>query len=1042
MFLFILHLSAHLQAHPQPYLQQDGPSHLSRQHHSQHIFQHHGRYHQVVHLDLEAERGNDIYNIMVIIFKLDMTIVEKKGDISPYVHQHPHLFQSPISAINYDIVNYINNVDHIHQCISGRFKDHHIISVHQDMSVIRCRYAHPPQRPHRSSIEPSEIGYESEDEFGNSPHISFRSLEASTEMLQEESSFLMASQPSQHLRGHLYHLHQPEEKAPHILQPVVDIINICIVEQTINQRDHHQPAGDTLLHPFRHLHHRAQHLPTHQSSNLDIIVIKEEEVDIMKKNDREVIIIQVIKTIVQEHPGNSSHIMSDYHQSIDFKRCIIASEFIMDKNICVMFIHLQSCFTKELIIPLKIILEKITQVGFDITLIIQNCRRRQHKCIINTVDFININEEEYFPHFEEEHHIYLEEDIMEHMPNISQYSKGPSSSFLNDLTTSEGIRGSHLKTYIKKVIIKSDIIVDVSNTLEHFAQRGHQSSTIIKLDSIIEYHLLDFTSISGPDLFSVPSAINIDIMAIMEKLIEVIHLWYTYHTTILDMNDIIRPEPSAEYHLLDYTSISRFDHPAPICIKAELINKDTLAEYHLLDYICINGPNHISVNRVINLDINIKAERFIRTICPSHINLFINNYKVETCSSHPNDDISHIGYDFNTSYISSHAVFEKKKFIRVIFMPYINLSYNNLDLIIEAERSIRNHHYAYPMKNINKEVSSEVHNTYGKFIRTDSIILESIDESTPYVHQHPHLFHHEASSMHTSGEHIISVQYRMVNQEDFILTIPYILLSKYFILSESIIDNHLHIILVTLHQWEALDITHSCPSENRAGRLHRIEWNKINHLIIPKNIDYKNIIHQKSDSLEHHYISAKKGRIVNHDIAADLSSRTIIRDLSIIDTIIYDTITHHIDIYDSFGTVIVDDIDLTSVMKEYILIMLIDFMKQTSVDIDLISSEDITVLDNVIIEKEDIISWTNIVNNLDIQSVVNKHNSNNHQNFTDIRQRDSVILNNLTLTNISDIYHLLISHTNISNNNLIMVDIMDHHFDQNIVNPVISIQLL
>ena len=1036
MFLFILYLSRHPQMH-----------------HSSH-HQHHRRYHQVVHLDLEAERGNDIYNIMVIIFKLDMTIVEKKGDISPYVHQHPHLFQSSISAINYDIVNYINNVDHIHQCISGRLKDHHVILVHQDMSVIHCRYAHPPQRPHRSPIEPFEIGYESEDEFGNSPHISSRSSDASTEMLQEESPFPMASQPPQHLRGHLHHLHQLEEKAPHILQPVVDIINICIVEQTLNQRDHHHPAGDNLLHPLRHLHHRAQHLPTHQCfflstsrrSNqpfdLDIIVIKEEEVDIIKKNDREVIIIQVIKTTVQEHPGNSSHIMSDYHQSIDFKRCIIASEFIMDKNICVMFIYLQSCFTKELIIPLKIILEKITQVGFDITLIIENCRRRQHKCISNIVDFININEKEYFPHLEEEHHIYLEENIMKHMPNISHYSEEPSSSFLNDFITSEGIRGSHLRAYIKKVIIKSDIILDVFNTLEHFAQRGHQSSTIIKLDSIIEYQLLDFTSISGPDFFSVPSAINIDIMVIMEKLIEVMHLWYTYHIYIFDMNDIIRSESSAEYHLLDYTSISRLNYSAPICVKAELINKDIFAEYHLLDYICINGPNHISVNRVINLDINIKAERFIRTICPSHINLLINTYKVETCLSHPNGDISHIDYDFNISYINFHIVIKKKKFIRVIFMPYINLSYNNLDLIIEAERFIRNHRYVYLVKNINREVSSEVHNNYGKFIRTDSIILESIDESIPYVHQHPHLFHHGASSMNTSGKHIISVQYPMVNQEDSILTIPCVFISKYFILSEFIIDNYFHIILITLHQWEALDITHSCPSGNRARRFHRIEWNKTNHLIIFKNIDYRNITHQESDSLiKHHYIGAKKGRIVNHDIAADLSSRITIKDLSIIDTIIYDTITHHIDIYDSFGTIIVDDIDLTSVMKEYILIMLIDFMKQTSVDIDLISSEDIIVLDNVIIEKEDIISWTDIVNNLDIQSFIIKHNLNNHQHFTNIRQRDSVILNYLILTNIYDTYHLLISYIDISNNNLTMVGIMDHHFDQTIVNPVISIQL-
>ena len=576
---------------------------------------------------------------MVIIFKLDMTIVEKKGDISPYVHQHPHLFQSSISATNYDIVNYINNADHIHQCISGRLKDHHIILVHQDMSVIHHRYAHPPQRPHRPSAEPLEIGYESEDKFGDLPHI-----EASTEMSQEELPFPMASQPPQHLRGHLHHLHQLEEKAPHILQSFVDIINTCIVNQTLHQRDHPYPARESLLHLLRHLHHRAQHLPTiqcffpstsrrsNQSFDLDIIVIKEEEVDIIKENDQKVIINQIIKIIVQEHPGNSSHIMSDNLQSIYSNRCIIASEFIMDKNICVMFIYLQSCFTKELIIQLKSILEKITQVDFDITLIIENCKKRQHNCIINITDLIiNITEKEHLIHLEEEPRIYLEEDIMKHMPNISQYSKGPSSSFLNDLITSEGIRGSHLRAHIKKrLITKLNIIFDIFNILGHFAQRGHQSSTIIKLDSIIEYQLLDFISISGSNLFSVPSAINIDIIVNVEKFIRVTHLWCTYHINTFDMNDIIRPEPSAEYHLLDYISISMPDYSAPICFKAELINRDILAEYHLLDYICINGPNHISVNRVINLDINIKAERFIRTICPSHINLLINIYKVET----------------------------------------------------------------------------------------------------------------------------------------------------------------------------------------------------------------------------------------------------------------------------------------------------------------------------------------------------------------------------------------------------------------------------
>ena len=763
------------------------------------------------------------------------------------------------------------------------------------------------------------------------------------------------------------------------------------------------------------------------------MVIREEEVDIIKENDQKVIINQIIKI---------SHIMSDNLQSIYSKRCIIDSEFIMDKNICVTFIYLQNCFTKELIIQLKIILEKITQVDVDITLIIENCRRRQHNCIIDIVDFINITEKKHIIHPEEEPRIYLEENIMKHMPNISQYSKGPSSSFLNDLITSKGIRGSHLRAYIRKVIIKSDIVLDVFNILGHLAQRGHQTPTILQLDSIIEHQLLDFTSISGPNFFSVPSAINIDIMVIMEKLIGVTHPWYTYHTYIFDMNDIIRSESSAEYHLLDYTSISRFNYSAPICVKAELINKDIFAEYHLLDYICINGPNHISVNRVINLDINIKAERFIRTICPSHINLLINIYKVEPCLSHHNGDISHIGYDFNISHFSIYmSIKKKKKFISIIFMPYINLSYNDLDLNIEAERFIRNHRYANSVKSINREVPSEDHITYGKFIRIDSIILESIDESIPYVHQHPHLFHHEASSMNTSGKHIICVQCIM---EDIYtssdLTVICVFISKYFILNESIIDNYFHIILVALHQWEALDIIHSCSSGNRTRWSHLIEWKKTNHHIIIKNIDCRSITHQESNCfINHHCIYMKKGYIVIHDIAADLSSRIITKDLSIIDTIIYDTITHHISIYDSFGTIIVDDIDLTSMMKEYILITFVDFMKHSSVHIDLVSSEDIIVLDNVIIEKRDIINWTDV--KLDIKSFIINYNLNNHQHFSNILQKDSVIVNYLILTNIYDTYHLLISSIDISNHNLIMVGIMDHHFDQTIIDPVISIQL-
>ena len=314
------------------------------------------------------------------------------------------------------------------------------------------------------------------------------------------------------------------------------------------------------------------------------MVIKEEEVDIIKRNDREVII--------------TGHIMSDNFKSIHFKRCIIASEFIMDKDICVTFIHLQNSFTRELIIQLKIILEKITQVDFDITLIIENCKRILYTYIIDIIDLINITEKEHINHLEKESYISLDEYIRKHIPNISQYSKtscsqGPPSSFIDELIISKGFRGSHLRAYnLKKAIIKPDIVFDILDIIGHFAQRGHQSPTTIKLDSITEYHLLDSSSISGPNRFSVPSAINMDIIVNVEKFIRITLLWYIHHINILNMNDIIRSEPSAEYHLLDY--------------------------------ICINGLNHISVIRVSNLDINTKADRFIRTIRPSRINLFIN----------------------------------------------------------------------------------------------------------------------------------------------------------------------------------------------------------------------------------------------------------------------------------------------------------------------------------------------------------------------------------------------------------------------------------
>ena len=289
--------------------------------------------------------------------------------------------------------------------------------------------------------------------------------------------------------------------------------------------------------------------------------------------------------------------------------------------------------------------------------------------------------------------------------------------------------------------------------------------------------------------------------------------------------------------------------------------------------------------------------------------------------------------------------------------------------------------------------------------------------------------------MNTSEEHITYVQHTMVKQEDIqvyrILTIHCVLVSKYFILSESIIDNHFHIILVTLHQWEALDITHSCPSGNGAHRSHLIEWKETNHSTVIKNIDYMDITHQKNVRFIYsHDIYVSQGRVVINDINADLSSRNITQNISIIDTIIYDTTTHHISIYDSFGTIIVEDIDLSSMTKEYILITFVDFMKHSSEHIDLI-------FDNVIIEKKALNIRTDPFISIALDFII----INNIQQLSNILQRDNVILNYIIMNNIYNIYHLFSSYLDISNHNLTMAGIMDYHIDQIITSLVISIQL-
>ena len=537
------------------------------------------------------------------------------------------------------------------------------------------------------------------------------------------------------------------------------------------------------------------------------MVIKEKEVDIKTGNDREVIIIQIVMIIMQEHPGNSSHIMSDNSKSIYPKRCIIASEFIMDIDIYILFIYLQDSFTKELIAQLKIILEKITQVDFDITLFIENCERLQHVYITYLIDFVNINKEK-----DKNHH-----------------------GRILDILIEEHNRGHHLGIYhLEKDLIKFDIVLDILDIFGHFAQRGYQSPIDITSDIFEEYHLLDFSSISGPNHLSVTSAINLDIIVNMERFIRVIHLWYIYHLNIINMSVIIKAEQQAEYHLLDYTSISSSDYTSAIDIKSKQIISDIFAEYHLLDYICIKGPNYISVIGAINLDIVVKTDRFIRTICSSHINLLINQdivikieWFIKTIKVEPylpcQGNIFYISYVFMTSDFSIDIIIKKEKFISNIVISYINLLYNNLDIDIKAERFIRTCHSSYisSVKSINREAPSGDHR----------LILKS---------------HRGASSMNTSEEHIICVQDIMVKQDGIdiqtsciYLTILNVFISKYLIFNKSIIDNYFHIVLLALHQWEALDIIHPCPSRSGASKFHRIEWRDI----FTNLIDFNSFMH-------------------------------------------------------------------------------------------------------------------------------------------------------------------------------------------------------
>ena len=524
------------------------------------------------------------------------------------------------------------------------------------------------------------------------------------------------------------------------------------------------------------------------------MIIREEQIDIKTLNDREVI-IQIIKIIVQEYPGNSCHIMSDNFRSIYFKRCIIASKFVMGIDIYIMPSIVQDSFTKELNIQRKIILEKITQVDFDITLLIKNCGRVQRIHIIQSIDSVNIFEKKnHSRHLQKTFHTIMEKHIR-HLPYGAYFN-------------------------LKKSIIKFDIFMDILDNSGHSAQRGHQSPSDSELyisDSEwhlainIEYHLLDFSSISGPNYIFTTAASHLDIMIKVDRL-RVIHLSCICQINMLDI-DIRAKQPTSVINI----------------------------EYHLLEYSSVNGPNYIFVTEAINLDIMVKADRFIRIVQPSHINLLNNQdiviktegfIKTITVELH----LLHISSISQASYISTTTTFrvdipvKEERFIRTIQLSYIYLL-NSLDIDIKAERFIRTFHssYIHLIKGINRQAPSG-------------------------DHQQTRKSHHGASSMSTSVEHITHVKDIIVNQMSLdiqtlcihltIFSILKAVSSKHLIMNKFIIDNYFHIILSALRQWEALDITHPCPSGNGASKFHCIEQRDVIANIIDSNFREHHLIHR------------------------------------------------------------------------------------------------------------------------------------------------------------------------------------------------------
>ena len=197
------------------------------------------------------------------------------------------------------------------------------------------------------------------------------------------------------------------------------------------------------------------------------------------------------------------------------------------------------------------------------------------------------------------------------------------------------------------------------------------------------------------------------------------------------------------------------------------------------------------------------------------------------------------------------------------------------------------------------------------------------------------------------------------------------------------------------------------------------------------------ITHQKSVCIIHNfYIKVAQDYTVINDIKETQSSYSTTQDISLVDaisydTIIYDTSIYHTSICDSLGTIMVDDIDLSSTTRDYNIIEFIDFMKHPSENIDII-------FNNHILKKKDFNIRVDTSTSHIFEFIFTTLNINPIQLFSSIIRNVNNIIDYLIQTDINNIYLPCIHFIDISSSNINMVNMIDYVI---ITEFVISLQV-